>query len=778
MRASTVFRYIILPLVTFVVSLSAKPAYAQAGQQSVGLVLSGGGAKGIAHIGALKALEENDIPVDYITGTSMGAIVGGLYACGFSPDDMMELLTSEYFLSMAAGRYDPSLTYYFSREAPSPQMFSVSLGGNDGTHRGAFNFDPQSLISPTPMSFGFMELFTPYTAQCGGDFDHLMVPFRCVASNVTRRRKEVLGSGSLGDAIRASMSFPLVFQPVKEGPDILYDGGLYDNFPVNVMDSVFAPDVLLGVDVSAPSEGAPNSFMEQLDLLVSHPQSYDVPADKGIKLRIDLNEYTLLDFGQAREIYRIGYEHAMAAMDSIKSRVSARMAPGAAEARRTAFNAATPPLRFNKVKVSGGTHAQNEYLRYIFSPRHGADTIGPDGARMAFYRAMSSGKINSIRPFAKPSADSTGYFTLNLDVNVKKKFSLGLGGYITSSNNSYLYARIGYSSLSFSAVSTDFETWIGQSYLAAAFRASLNIPTPFPSAFRVLGVASRRKYYENEKLFYRDNEPTFVTKHQYFGKLAWAMAAGRSGALQIGVGGARLYSTFFENNKLASYVAGRNELTLDLGQGYVDYSSSTLDYINFPTSGYERSGRIALVGGRARYYDAILEPGQRTSSEKVLWGQIDLNVRQYLTLHRHWSLGLESKAVFSTRKLLRDYYSTISSAPSFHPTPASHNVFDPGLRANSFLAFGVVPVCKFSDQLSLHLTASGFVPLRTIVEGQEGSVHYGRWLGSAEFFGELTIVSHFPFGTLSGYSNYSTTRRDFNFGIAFGIYINAPTFLN
>ncbi|MCM1066975.1 MAG: patatin-like phospholipase family protein [Muribaculaceae bacterium] len=754
------------------------PAHAQAGRQSVGLVLSGGGAKGIAHIGVLKALEENDIPVDFVTGTSMGAIVGGLYVCGFSPDDMMNLITSDYFLAMASGRYDPSLTYYFSRETPSPQMFSVSIGGDDSPAKSAFRFDPQSIVAPTPMSFGFMELFTPYTAQCGGDFDRLMVPFRCVASNVTQRRKDVLGSGSLGEAIRASMSFPLVFQPVKAGGDILYDGGLYDNFPVNVMDSVFDPDVLLGVDVSAPSEGAPNSFMEQLDLLVAHPQSYDVPQGKGMKLRINLNEYNLLDFGEAREIYRIGYEHAMAAMDSIKSRITARTAPGAAEARRAAFNAATPPLRFNKVKVTGGTHAQNEYIRYIFRPRHGTDTIGPEGARMAFYRAMSSGKISSIRTDAEPSPDSTGYFTLNLDVNVKKKFSLGLGGYITSSNNSYLYARIGYSSLSFSAVSTELETWIGQSYLAAAFRAGLNIPTSFPSAFRVLGVASRRKYYENEKLFYRDNEPTFVTKHQYFGKLAWAMAAGRSGALQIGVGGGRLYSTFFENNKLASYVAGRNELTLDLGQGYVDYSSSTLDYVNFPTSGYERSGRIALIGGRARYYDATLAEGERTSSEKVIWGQIDLNVRQYLTLHRHWSLGLESKAVFSTRKLLHDYYSTISSAPTYHPTPASHNVFDPGLRANSFMTFGVVPVYKFNDKLSAHLTASAFVPLRSIVEGEGGSVSYGRWLGSAEFFGEFDVVSHFPFGTLSGYCNYSTTRRSFNFGIAFGIYINAPTFLN
>ena len=84
--------------------------------QSVGLVLSGGGAKGIAHIGAIKALEENNIPIDYVTGTSMGAIVGALYACGYTPEEMMELITSDYFANISTGRIDPSLEYYFTRQ--------------------------------------------------------------------------------------------------------------------------------------------------------------------------------------------------------------------------------------------------------------------------------------------------------------------------------------------------------------------------------------------------------------------------------------------------------------------------------------------------------------------------------------------------------------------------------------------------------------------------------------------------------------------------------------
>ena len=189
--------------------------------QSVGLVLSGGGAKGIAHIGVIAALEENDIPIDYITGTSMGAIVGGLYACGYTTDEMLQLILSRDFSYWSTGQINPDLLFEFNRPPASPTMFSTSL-----TRSQTPDSVPQSIISGLPMSFAFMELFSGYTAACQGDFDRLYVPFRCVASNVNRRSKQVMAGGSVGDAIRASMAFPIVFQPVEIDGELLYDGGI------------------------------------------------------------------------------------------------------------------------------------------------------------------------------------------------------------------------------------------------------------------------------------------------------------------------------------------------------------------------------------------------------------------------------------------------------------------------------------------------------------------------------------------------------------------------
>lgn len=755
--------------------LSVLPALLKAqAHQSVGLVLSGGGAKGIAHIGLIQALEDNDIPIDYITGTSMGAIVGGLYACGYTPAEMMELINSDYFGYLSAGKADPAFTYYFSKGSPSPQMFAMSVGGRDSTARSKI-FNPQSLISPMPMSFGFMQIFSAYGAQCGGNFDRLFVPFRCVASDVAQKRKKVMGAGDLGESIRASMSFPLIFQATEIDGQVLYDGGIYDNFPVGVMQTEFAPSVIIGSDVSAPSDGPANSYFQQLDLLVSRAQSYDVPPEAGIKVRIDVSNFGLLDWDRADAIYRAGYRRGIEMMDSIKTRIPTRADSTARRLRRAVFKSGTPALRFDSVNVEGATKRQNEYIKYLFHPAKGTDTIGIDRARLAFYRALSSGKMSYLRPRAHVNNDSAGLFTLDLKALVKSNFSVGAGAYITSSNNSYLYLRGGYSSLSFSSVSTDIEAWIGQSYMAGALTGRLDIASALPSALVLNAVASRRKYYEDEELFFRDNEPAFVTAHEYFAKLAWAMAAGRSGCVDIGLGGGKLRNTFYSPGHEGGYREGRHHVDFALGQAYAAYRSSTLDNINYPLSGSSLNASFAAVLGKATCGQAGADG--RGTDKHMAWLQLDAHWRNYISLGRHWVLGTEARALLSNRPLPGSYEASVSSAPAYSPTPASTNTFNPAFRANSFLAATVVPVYKFNSSLSARFSASVFAPLRGIREGDGGTARFGRCFDSTEFFGELNLVYALPFGNIAGYCNYSSSPGKFHGGISFGIYLPAPSFL-
>lgn len=759
------------------IALTAGVADAAPANNSVGLVLSGGGAKGIAHIGVIKALEENDIPIDYVAGTSMGAIVGGLYACGYTPEEMMELITSPYFACMSTGRIDPAFTYYFASEAPSPKMITIPVhGGNKKPDKNIFN--PQSFINPTPMSFGFLEIFGPYQGPCGGDFNKLFVPFRCVASNMSQKKKHVFANGYLPDAIRASMSFPLVFQAVEINKQILYDGGIVDNFPVDVMKADFAPGIMLGVDVSSGSSGLPNSYLDQLDFLVSDTQSYELPASEGIKMRVNVSDFGLLDFDKARQIYQRGYDEAMSMMDSIKARIPGRMPREARELRRAVFKSSVPAMNFSSVEVQGGTPSQDNYIRQLFYSKHKSDTVvSIDRAKLAFYRAVASDKLTYLRPRAEAYNDTTRTYKLKLSTQVKSNYEVGAGAFVTSSNNSYLYLSTRYSSLSFRSANAGLEAWLGQSYMAGRFDGSINFSGSLPSALRLQAVVSRNRYFQNEKFFFREAEPSFVIDYEYYGKLSWDMALGRCYMGQIGAGFGRLYNSFFHNDNPESYKAGRDHVGLNIGQVYAGVSASTIDNINYPTSGYERKATLAFVGGSAHLFSALKAGNEQNVRSNEYWAQFSWRERDYLNLGSSWSLGVEGQAVISSRELLDDYYASVSLAPSYCPTPAAGNVFDPKMRANSFVAVGLVPVYKYNSTLSARFNLNAFVPVRSIVETTGGAARYGRWFGSAHFFGEFDLVLGMPFGNICAYANYASSRSKFNVGISLGLYLWAPSFL-
>lgn len=742
--------------------------------QSVGLVLSGGGAKGIAHIGVIQALEDNSIPIDYITGTSMGAIVGGLYSAGYTPAEMMELILSKGFADWSTGKIDEKLVYYFSKPAPTPALLSVPISKSDSTRVNSIL--PTSMISPLPMNFAFMDLFSAYTAQCGGDFDKLYVPFRCVTSDVYAKHKIVCSSGSLGDAVRASMSFPTVFEPIEMDGVLVYDGGIYDNFPVDVMREDFAPDIMIGVDVSSP-DGKPKAgdLIDQLEDMIIQNNDYALPADEGIKIKINLEEFSLLDFPKAKAIYKVGYDRAMSMMDSIKGRVTSRVPAEARHLSRRVFKSKTPYVRFDSVRVEGGSPNQDAYLRYLFT-KNRPDTFGITSARASYYQAITPGNLRNLVPHAVYN-DTTGLFTLDLKATVKDNFKVGFGGFITSSTNSMIFLSGGYNTLSFRGVEANINGWIGQSYMAGALNARMFIPTHNPSAIEGQFVVSRQKFYESASLFYEDKMPTFIINTELFGRVSYSMAAGRSGKISVGFGGGHLYDSFYQNNRGNYFDAGRDRTVYNLAELRLNYQSNTLDNNSFPTAGHYYD--LTAIGVAGKYHYTPFHNDIPAENSKPLWGQIEIVAKNFFTIGRHFSVGTSVDIMASTRKLVDNYNAAIVNAPVFHPTPSSYNAFNPAFRANSFAAAGIIPVWSPLDNLQLRGEFHCFLPYKKIVAAEDGySARYGNLLSNPQFFGELAAVYNFPFASLSFYGNYqSYPARNWNCGLSFGLFFLAPKFL-
>jgi len=210
----------------------------------IGLALSGGGAKGLAHIGVLQKLEEWDIPVDYVAGTSMGSVVGGLYAAGLSPDEIEEAVLSIDWTDLLQDH--PERRYRSFRRKEEDRLYLLD-----------FEFGLKGLKLRS--SLGFLQgqklnnMLRQFTQRAAGivDFDELPVPFRAVATDIVTGEMVVLDSGDLPAAIRASMAIPGVFTPVEIGDRLLVDGGTARNMPVDVVRAMGA-DIVIAIDISAP----------------------------------------------------------------------------------------------------------------------------------------------------------------------------------------------------------------------------------------------------------------------------------------------------------------------------------------------------------------------------------------------------------------------------------------------------------------------------------------------------------------------------------------------
>ena len=218
----------------------------------VGVVLGGGGAKGASHIGVLKYIEDMGIPVDYVAGTSMGSIIGGLYALGYSPEELTQLIADMNWSEYIGNKIDRSMMSEEMRQRNSTLLLQVPF-----SHESLLDHDPNSkFISQLPSAYvNNSSLINLFNDLCVGyqeemDFNDLPIPFACVATDMITGKEVVLRSGSVPTAMRASMAIPGVFSPVTIGDKVLVDGGLVNNFPADVLREMGA-DIIIGVEVTS-----------------------------------------------------------------------------------------------------------------------------------------------------------------------------------------------------------------------------------------------------------------------------------------------------------------------------------------------------------------------------------------------------------------------------------------------------------------------------------------------------------------------------------------------
>ena len=277
---------------------------------TVGLVLSGGGARGAAHVGVIKVLDELQIPVDFVAGTSMGAIVGGLYASGMTADELTQFVDTVDWSKLLKDR--PPRAERSLRRKSDDIGFLVDF--DLGVNKSGLIF-PEGFIQGQNLEIALKRLTLPVVSI--DDFDKLPIPFRAVATDIVSGKAVVINSGDLAGAMRASMSAPGIFKPIRRDGLILVDGGVANNLPIDVVREMGA-DILIVVDVGFPlmpeeQLGSALAVTKQMLTILVNGRAQDQIAlltSDDILISPDLGEFGSQDFQRLPEAQQLGEEKA------------------------------------------------------------------------------------------------------------------------------------------------------------------------------------------------------------------------------------------------------------------------------------------------------------------------------------------------------------------------------------------------------------------------------------------------------------------------------------
>lgn len=721
--------------------------------QKVALVLSGGAAKGLAHVGVLMALEENDIPIDYIVGTSMGGIIGGSYAAGMSPYRIENIVTSEEFLRWIRGLPKEGFNYYYHRDAENPGFLKLDLS-LDSTLNVQFN---SSIASDVSLNFALTESLAQASAISKNNFDSLFVPLRVVAADIFTQTEVILSKGLLSNALRATQTVPFFYTPIRVDGRYLFDGGVYNNFPVDVATEEFDPDVIIGVNVSSkvfteyPYDNDDRLIRNSLIYLLLDKSDPTAINDLGVYIQPNIKGYTSFDFQKAKSLIDSGYVQTMRKMDEIKQKITRRVSCDELAVRRNEFNDRSLPFVFDGLRFEGFNEKQSRYINRLFGIRQ--DKQGPlyhQDIIRGYYELVSEEYFHNVVPNILIDS-TTNRFVLKLSKRPQRNFQVDFGGVIATRNISNIFLGLSYYRFNKSLVQTYLGFQTGSFYKSATARA--RIDNPFVTKFYVEPAVSFNSwdYLESEDLL-QDVTATVLRRVNRKASLDFGWPVGRYFKATIGIEGMSNLDRY-SNDSVFSSTVTLDALKVRGFRTGLRISTSSLDRKQYPSRGKALS--IAADYFRVNEY---YTPGS-TSVDDIpfdghhRWFRLRFSAEQYFNSGVYHP-GYLVEGVFSNQPSFQNYYGTIINTPAFHPLQDSRTLLIENFRSFNYLAGGIRNVFELRNKLDFRLEAYLFKPLDYLVQSPTQDALKKSDLSKAYLAATAAMVHHSPIGPISLSVNY------------------------
>lgn len=741
---------------------------AQLFAQKVGLVLSGGGATGFAHIGVIKALEDNEIPIDYITGTSAGALVGGLYASGFSPEEIEAIVLSDQFQLMSTGEMEEKYKYLIEQTDDDASQISYRFAKDSIFQKSL----PTNLLNPTYLDLELLHLLGLNSEISKKTFDSLFVPFRCNASDIVTKSSYLFKSGDLNVAVRASMTYPFFISPIEVDGKLLFDGGLYNNFPAKEMYHEFNPDFIIGSNVSY-NEAAPtdDNLMSQIKNMFSSHSSYSLPCEEGIIIEPDLGDIGTFDFDRIKEAIEIGYKATQAKIDSIKMHVHLRVSKEELKKARAKFNSKKYTLNISAVEVIGLEKDQGNYLERKLIKEKKSETIGYENLKYQYLRLYQSEHILSIFPTLDFSNNMQ---TLKMNVRKEKPFKISAGGHYSSRPVNTGFLGVSFSDFNLTPLTVYANTYFGKFYGSVKTGIKFYLPTHTTSYIEPQFVMNRWDYFKSFATFFEDVKPSYIVQNEKFWSINYNVSTSNRSKIRLDFTNGFNEDTYYQIDNFTNADTADYTSLLYYSPGF-EFTFNTLNRKQFASAGMKLQIRTRFVHAIERTVPGSTAIQNDDANVAIFhnWAYANVQYQTYFMQRGLYRLGILFEGHYSLQPFFQNYTSSILSAQAFQPIPDAKTGFYNDFRANQFLAGGLMNVFTIKDLVDLRIEAYIFQSVQRI-QNLDGEAVYGNFFEDRFGIASVSLIYHSLVGPIRATVNYFDSKTELNplsFQVSFGYVI-------
>lgn len=724
--------------------------------QKVGLVLSGGAAKGLAHVGVLKALEESEIPIDYVVGTSMGGIIAGCYAAGMSPDQIESMVLSQAFLGWVNGAHETGYNYYYHQSDENPHFLKLNLS-LDSILNLQLN---TSLASDVSLNFALAEKTALASAISRNNFDSLFVPLRVVAADIFTQNEVILGKGSLSDALRATQTVPFFYNPIRVDGKYLFDGGVYNNFPVDILQKTFSPDVVIGSNVSTKIyNDYPYGIDEKLIaksllfLLLDKSDPASVPAN-GIYIQPNLDGYTSFDFAQVKSMIDSGYSQTLRQIDDIKRKIPARVSCESITEKRNKFNNRSPELKFTDLTFKGFNSKQRKYIRRMF--RFNPDAPKPfylKRAKSGYFKMVAENYFSNVYPNILYDSVKEAY-KLQLTRRPQKNFQVDFGGVIASRDVSNIYLGLNYYHFDKQLLHVNAGFQTGNFYKSAQIKTRIDFP--FSMYLEPEVEYDNWDFLEGDDLLSEISSHTVLRRISRKYGLNMGFPVGNHFKTTLTVGGVNNIDKY-ANGEVYVSSDTLDELRVSGLKTEWSFSSNTLNRKQYPSAGKAFSISVQYFKVRERFDPGNTSFETQPVSTPHQWFRAKATAEHYFNAG-WYKPGYFAEAVISNQPFFQNYYGTLVNAPAFFPLQDSRALLLENFRAFNYFAGGIRNIFTLRNRLEFRLEGYFFKPVEYLQQGTNQEPQSGVDLRALYFSGMAAFVLHSPIGPVSLSVNYYDDR--------------------